>query len=140
MEDFAQHIEPEWDANPDRSLLCIRYKGRRIGSINPAQTDSYFCRAYTPPVENPKNTPLGPIVECDVQDFLEGNLPHDRQNGTPLVPVLVQSGGKPCMRYAAVARYISDTVVGSNCIHAAAEREKAKVNVAIIIAGDCVKN
>ncbi|KAK5651665.1 hypothetical protein OQA88_11840 [Cercophora sp. LCS_1] len=44
-EDCTRHMEADWDKMPEHVLLCIRYKGRRIGSLNPGYADIAFCRA-----------------------------------------------------------------------------------------------
>jgi hypothetical protein len=36
-EDVSLHIEPDWEADPNTALLCVRYKGRRITTISPAK-------------------------------------------------------------------------------------------------------
>ncbi|KAF4467858.1 hypothetical protein FALBO_5258 [Fusarium albosuccineum] len=69
-EDFTRHVEADWDGNPDEMLLVFRYKGRRIGSVDPASADSLFCRAYVEPVSQPSIEPVEKAIEFTVDDVL----------------------------------------------------------------------
>ncbi|KAK0640136.1 hypothetical protein DIS24_g9665 [Lasiodiplodia hormozganensis] len=72
-EDFTRHIEPDWEGNPELMLLCIRYKGRRITTLNPAVADAYFCLAYLPPIPNPAaDQVLSSAIYCGIDAFLAG--------------------------------------------------------------------
>ncbi|CZR65888.1 uncharacterized protein PAC_15788 [Phialocephala subalpina] len=52
--DLTKHIEADWEGDPRRLLLCFRYNGRRIATINPALADMGVCASYTEPVEEPR--------------------------------------------------------------------------------------
>jgi hypothetical protein len=130
--DCTRHIEADWDEMPEHVLLCIRYKGRRVGSLNPAYADVAFYRAYTAaahvrdavsivqvsaPAEQDPAAEIAPDCfvgahPCQLDDFtISGRLvtpgPHD-----PHIPVAVDTAGSPCFRYAANAWYseLGDTV------------------------------
>jgi hypothetical protein len=124
-EDASVHIEADWDGNPDKMLLCARYRGRRFMTLSPALADPRFCRAYVEPVEEPESRPLDSGIPCTISNLINGQsicVPDDKN-----VPVLVQVCGKPVLRYIAVA-FLSSffrPLLASNCIHAA-ERTAAK--------------
>ena len=132
--DFTKHIEADWDGNPETILLCFRYNGRRIGSVNPAVADVLFCHAYVERVEIPQ--PRQPLlaVECDLSDFLRGRVIFGSQ-----ALIVVQAYGRPCMRYAVVALYgkghLLSMALATNCIHTAIERIQDKTS-RIVISGE----
>ena len=70
--DFTSHVEADWDGNAENILLSFRYKGRRVGSVNPCVADLLFCHAYVNPVERytegPQRSSI-PAVECNLSDF-----------------------------------------------------------------------
>lgn len=121
-EDFTKHVEPDWDGNPETSLLCIRYKGRRLTTLNPTSADALFCAAYTEPVPTPQSQDVEKAVEYRLQDMLDGKpipISTDRT-----IPIIVQAQGRPCMRYTFAGLYGAsggegEVRVVSNCIHAA---------------------
>ena len=139
--DFTSHIEADWDGNPENILLCFRYKGRRVGTVNPCVADLMFCHAYVNPVERctegPQRTIL-PAIECNLSDFQKGRIVF---GGGGEAVVLVQVYGHPLMRYAAMAFYgvhhSGDMVITSNCLHEAIRRlrDLTKTN-GIVIAGE----
>ena len=45
-EDATLHIEADWDGDPDRLLMCVRYRGRQISSISPTVADVRFCDSF----------------------------------------------------------------------------------------------
>ncbi|KAM0421451.1 hypothetical protein ACHAPT_010805 [Fusarium lateritium] len=47
--DVTFHIEPDWDGDSSTMLLCVRYKGRRVQTINPATADLNFLRSLVRP-------------------------------------------------------------------------------------------
>ena len=117
-EDFTRHIEPDWDGVPERLLLCIRYKGRRIGSLNPRKADFVFCRTWSriEQIDGTKDRtiaddetilerPLGPAYECGLDDFIFSDRLVTPGRGDTDIPVIVQSKNSPCMRYAVAAWY-----------------------------------
>ena len=118
-EDASVHIEADWDGNPDRMLLCARYRGRRFMTLSPTLADSRFCKAYVAPIEEPDFRPLEVGISCSLTDMFSGHpifVPDDDK-----IPLLVQVCGKPILRYIAVASFpVPDTLrLASNCIHAA---------------------
>lgn len=117
-EDFTRHIEPDWDGNPERTLLCIRYKGRRIASLNPGLADIMFCESWMEPASAPVPQPFGPAHECTLDDFVHSSVLIDSGRG-PEMPVVVQSKGCPTMHYAAVAWYSTYCTVElvNGCLH-----------------------
>ena len=142
--DFTSHIEADWDGNPENMLLCFRYKGRRIGSVNPCVADLLFCHAYVNPVERctegPQRSSI-PVVECDLSDFQQGRVIHANPAGVADAITLVQVYGRPLMRYAAVAfygiTYTSDIRISSNCLDTAIRHlRETKKTTGIIIAGE----
>ena len=132
--DWTRHIEADWDGNPETMLLCFRYKGRRLCSLNPAVADLFFCYAYVEPVESPRCGAIPPVVECDMSEFLQG-----KTLGTTRALVLVQAYGKPIMRYAALSiygiSYVRNIALSTNCIHTAMERIIDQTSQ-IVIAGE----
>lgn len=120
-EDFTRHIEPDWDGIPERVLLCIRYKGRRIGLLDPVMADIIFWRSWTEPVPEPIVTSVGLVHECQWDEFVvSGRLLHPGR-GDPDIPVVVQSKNSPCMRYAAATWYsdCSEVAMINGCVHTA---------------------
>jgi hypothetical protein len=116
--DCTRHIEADWDYDPEKVLLCIRFKGRRIITLNIADADIYFCLAYSPPIPNPLRETVGPVVISTIQDCLAGKMIEATTNS-----VLVHTGGNPCMRYMFAALYAAVPVaVATNCLHAATKQ------------------
>ena len=132
--DFTKHIEADWDGNPETMLLCFRYNGRRIGSINPAIADVFFCHAYVERIEKPLPSQSVSSIQCKLSDFLEGCVLF-----TGRAMILVQAYRRPCMRYAAVALYgkthLASMALVTNCIHTAIEKIPDKIT-RIVIAGE----
>ena len=133
VEDASVHIEADWNGNPERMLLCARYRGRRFMALSPALADSKFCQAYVEPVKEPESRPLGSGIPCPFSNLINGQsirVPDDEN-----VPVLVQVYGKPVMRYISVvffSRFFTARL-SSNCIHAAiASHRKGERQLAVI--------
>ena len=115
--DFTKHIEPDWNGNPENIVLVMRYKGRRVGSVDPAFADVMFCLAYKAPVEEPQCQIVKKAFECTLEDFLEGRI---MQSTSKEPPTIIQAFNSPCMQYAAVGWYgRSQVALASNCIHTA---------------------
>ncbi|MCJ1333383.1 hypothetical protein MMC10_010079 [Thelotrema lepadinum] len=57
-EDVSFHIEADWGGDPDTMLTCIRYKGRRTWTLNPAVADAAFCVGQQSESLVTKETPL----------------------------------------------------------------------------------
>ena len=145
--DFTVHIEADWYGNPDNILLCFRYKGRRVASVNPSCADLLFCYAYVDPVKRITEGPQwtnAPTVECNLSDFQQGRTPSKEVSSKSQdVITLVQVYGRPIMRYAALGFYSVSRLPGiklaSNCLHEAIRRvREAEPSEAscIVIAGE----
>jgi len=121
--DFTRHIEADWDRDPETVLLCIRYKGRRVATINPAIADNRFCSAFVNPVAEPKAKTVENAVEYGFQDMLE-----ERPiscSSDPSVRAIVQARGRPCMRYTIVGLYKDKGIkLASNCVHTALQASR----------------
>lgn len=52
VEDATFHIEVDWEGNPGMMLLCARFNGRRIETINPANVDLTFLQFLQPSIAN----------------------------------------------------------------------------------------
>lgn len=105
-EDFTKHIEPDWDGNPETVLLVMRYKGRRVATLNPALADLTICEAYIEPVKEPDRKQEIPLaVEFTIKDFLARKCLHTRSNDG--VRIVVQSKDMPGIRYTAASSYPS---------------------------------
>ncbi len=104
-------------------MLCFRYSGRRINTINPAQADIGVCSSYTEPVEEPGVDIIESDVPCTLQNLWEDLIPLSRTKG---VPTIVLSQEKPNMRYGVKGMLLYfdvDTVaLSSNSITAALEK------------------
>ncbi|OAL45383.1 hypothetical protein IQ07DRAFT_684306 [Pyrenochaeta sp. DS3sAY3a] len=118
-EDCTRHIEADWDVNPETALLCIRYKGRRLLSLNVGETDVIFCGAYIKPIGKPPGledlNDLPKAISVGIDNLISGTIP------MPLVhPVFVQAHRAPCLGYAFVAMYRGyRTTIASNSLIAA---------------------
>ncbi|KAH8748077.1 hypothetical protein F5882DRAFT_422203 [Hyaloscypha sp. PMI_1271] len=126
--DLTKHIEADWEGDPRRLLLCFRYNGRRIATINPALADMGVCASYTEPVEEPGAEVIERGVPCTLQDLQEGSFP---SSPAYEVPTVFLSQGKPNMRYGVVGMlpYFDLRTVGlsSNSINAALEKSKRDI-------------
>jgi hypothetical protein len=133
VEDASVHIEADWDGNPEKMLLCARYRGRRFMALSPALADSKFCQAYVEPVKEPESRPLGSCIPCPFSNLINGQsirVPDDEN-----VPVLVQVYGKPVLRYISVVLFSKffSARLSSNCIHAAiVSHRKGERQLAVI--------
>ena len=136
-EDASLHIEADWDGDPDRMMLCARYKGRRFMTLSPSLTDMKFCIAYVPPVEKPDGQPLESAIAYTASDLIE-RRPVYKPSGDDAT-VLVQVLGRPRLRYIAVSSFIEFSMpqIASNCIHRAASKRDEMGNRigSLVIAG-----
>ena len=126
--DLTKHIEADWEGDSRRLLLCLRYNGRRIATINPALADMGVCASYTEPVEDPKAEVIERGVPCTLQNLQEGLFPSSLAKG---VPTVVLSQGMPNMRYGVVGMlpYFDLRTVGlsSNSVNAALEKSERDI-------------
>ncbi|KAI1326120.1 hypothetical protein F5Y16DRAFT_238026 [Xylariaceae sp. FL0255] len=128
-DDVSFNIEPDWEGNPDRALVCARYKGRRITTISTDQTDLDFCFRYVPPRSSSNRSSggrstLAHAVEVNLADIMKDNA--SLPGSTILdIPILVQSFDRPCFRYLALSIYgDSDTrtLLATDCLKHAKQR------------------
>ena len=118
-EDCTRHIEPDWDVNPETVLLCIRFKGRRVATLNVVQADMRFASTYVKPVHTPSENqaPCEIPISCTVSDLVDQNLP-----GSDMSPVFVQAHGAPCLIYTFANIYADagwPVSIASNCLSTA---------------------
>ncbi len=138
-EDLTRHIEADWSGNRDRLLLTFRYKGRRLISLNPAETDAWVCDGYVNPVHLTSTTTsngLSNAVSTGVDDLLDGNL---RVGTSDERPVLFQAYNHPNLRYVAVGVYRHHYPrLASDCVQTAYESSlKSPGSVIVAAEGPC---
>jgi hypothetical protein len=68
-EDFTKHIEADWDGDSQRLNICVRYKGRRLGTLNPVDADHLFLLVYVPPAEKPREGVVEEAIEWTAEDL-----------------------------------------------------------------------
>ena len=101
-EDVSFHIEADWEGDPETILLCVRYRGRRIRTINPSASDNIFlCSTFSPaPKADPK--PEVKCVELAALHCLNRQLlPVNKGNR----PYLLQIQRMPRLCYAVASWY-----------------------------------
>ena len=122
-EDVTFHIEADWDGDPDNMLMCVRYKGRRINTINPAVADVVFCASMVPPIPTPLPESEITFLEWSAQDCLNRRPvpPNDRA-----APYIMRIPGRPRLRYAALYWYHPKHIVcvQTNCLRTSIEDAK----------------
>ena len=126
-EDVSFHIEADWDGDPETILICVRYKGRRINTINPAIADVIFCASVVAPVSKC----LPPVSTSTLQWTAEDCL-----NLRPLpsndrtAPYILTIPGRPRLQYAALYWYYYKSIIrmASNCIQTAIMEAKNVVD------------
>lgn len=126
-EDVSFHIEADWDGDPDEMLLCVRYKGRRITTLNPAAADFYFClRMFRPALKESHTKTDKAIQHWTVQDCL-GRRPLLRHKHPQ--PFLVQVNEKPRICYAALTWYSEWQMVfmASDCLASSIQAAEEQV-------------
>ena len=114
QDDITRHIEADWTGNRERLLLTFRYKGRRLFSLNPAETDLRICHSYVEPTDRPHaENGLKDAIQTGVSDLLERRL---QTGALGQKPVLFQAYDRPNLRYACVgAHYPNALKLASNC-------------------------
>lgn len=124
--DLTKHIEVDWGRDPRRLLLCFRYNGRRIATINPTLADMRVCASYTEPVNEPDAGMIDTAVSCTLQNLQEGAFPYTIIRGVPLV---ILSKGRPNMRYgvAGMLPYFDPVGISSNSIKAALDKAQRDI-------------
>jgi hypothetical protein len=118
-EDCTRHVEADWDVDPETALLCIRYKGRRLLSLNIAEADMVFCATYVKPITNPcdlgNSSDLPEAISIGINDLISGTIPKPR-----IHPLFVQAYRAPCLGYTFAAIYRNwVTTIASNSLTAA---------------------
>ncbi|KAF5984642.1 hypothetical protein FCOIX_2531 [Fusarium coicis] len=115
-EDVTFNIEPDWDGNPDTTLICARYKGRRITAMSPLISDRYFCLSYVPPrphdmtQTSAERSRLEMAVEMTISDLIREDSKL-LSSGDVEVPILFQALNRPYLRYCAASSYKDSPVV-----------------------------
>ncbi|KAF4636843.1 hypothetical protein G7Y89_g1256 [Cudoniella acicularis] len=113
--DATFHIEADWDGNPETMLLCVRYNGRRIETINPANADITFLKSLQPVTaiefkegrQSPK-LEKGDIVNWGIPELLNDDpfpLPVHLSDQPNLLQLSLS--GRPRLRYYAAEKYMS---------------------------------
>ncbi|KAK7960325.1 hypothetical protein PG988_011539 [Apiospora saccharicola] len=121
--DCTRHIEVNWDGLPEHMLLCIRYNGRRVGSLNPIHADIIFQQSYMPPLLTTLNSSFVSAHTCSRDDLTISGRLVAPGTANPRTPVVVHTKGNPCLRYAVAAWYsdICDVVFITDTLHQAFE-------------------
>ncbi|KAI1176952.1 hypothetical protein F4777DRAFT_544049 [Nemania sp. FL0916] len=110
-EDVTLNIEPDWEGNPDTSLLCARYKGRRVATFSPAVADMSFCDSYISPRPQPHGSSIGRrstlarAVEVDISAIIENTPALPLLHEDVDFPIIFQAFDQPCLRYFATVFY-----------------------------------
>ena len=142
VEDVSFHIEADWDVDPETMLICVRYKGRRINTINPAVADHIFCQSVVAPVSKCLPFASTGTLQWTVQDCLNRRPlpPNDRT-----APYILRIPGRPRLRYAALYWYYYKSIIrmASNCVQTAINQAKTdadrrKFDSYIVITGSDV--
>jgi len=94
-EDFTKPIEADWNWDGQRVSVYVRYKGRRLATVNPCTADQSFLFAYVKPVLNPREGVIDEALESTACHLLAGKAIISSQ-----YPVIVQAYGRPCLRWA----------------------------------------
>ena len=141
-EDVSFHIEADWDGDPETMLICVRYKGRRINTINPAVADAIFCQSVVAPVSKCLPLVSTSTLQWTAQDCL--NLRPLPLNGCT-APYILALPGRPRFRYAALYWYYYKSIIrmASNCVQTAvteakAEADKRHYDTYIVVTGNDV--
>lgn len=101
-EDVTLHIEPDWEGDPDRLLLCVRYKGRRISTISPGATDCHYAAMCCNPLMERQSDTLSQFMLAGMATWTEeGALSMPPRN----LCLVFQAFNRPRLRYAAVGLY-----------------------------------
>jgi hypothetical protein len=110
-EDATFHIEADWEGNPERMLLCVRYKGRRIRTMSSTEAD----RAFQKSVEGPLSSQRAPapvdvservqIISWGVTNLLAGDFPNFEREGKKNVEIRLKLPNCPRLRYYAAYLY-----------------------------------
>lgn len=114
-EDLTFHIQPDWDANEESLLLCVRYRGRRVTDLDPWLADARFCTSLVRPVPEPKARETESLKWTAADLLSLKPIPVDRG-----MPIVIQAEDRPRLQYAATVLY-SNTVVklATNCVETA---------------------
>jgi hypothetical protein len=142
-EDFTKPIEADWNWDGQRVSVYVRYKGRRLATVNPCTADQSFLFVYVEPVLNPREGVIDEAIERTVGNLLAGKAIMSSQ-----YPVIVQAYGRPCMRwaYCGICNEPNLIRIASNCLLTALEAipsrsdaDERPSNIIIVIAGDGIK-
>ena len=133
-EDVTFHIEADWDGDPENMLLCVRYKGRRTCTINPAVADAVFGARIVPPAPQVLPVKEKSMRKLALRDCLN-RQPLRCSGGTDTF--LLQTEQMPQLCYAVAYWYDQQHIlrIATNCLQTAiedAEAEKGPHNRALI--------
>ena len=139
-EDVSFHIEADWNGDPETMVICVRYNGRRINTINPAVADTIFCQSMVAPVSECLLLVSKSMLQWTAQDCLNRRplVPNNRT-----APYILKIPDRPRLRYAALYWYFYKSIVrmASNCIETAimeakTEAEKRRFDSYCVIIGN----
>ncbi|KAF4454149.1 hypothetical protein F53441_3284 [Fusarium austroafricanum] len=109
QEDVTFHMEPDWDGDSTTMLLCVRYKGRRVQTINPATADLNFLRSLVrPATDGGEEIPDSVLREklWTVTDFF-AKSPPAREHGRDCPELFMALSELPRFRYFVTEAYSS---------------------------------
>ncbi|KAK7424053.1 hypothetical protein QQX98_000663 [Neonectria punicea] len=126
-EDATFHIEADWDGDPESVLMCVRYRGRRLQTINPATADVNFLDSLVRPVEHNQEPEGRPPEEqipgslWTVSDFINRGLPPSTVESPTWLHMTLSS--RPRLRYFVSEMYssIATVHIATNSVQAAKE-------------------
>ena len=73
--DLTRHIGADWAGNREKLIVTFRYKGRRLFSLNTAETDLRICYSYVEPVDSSDTANgLYNAVPSGLNDLLDRKL------------------------------------------------------------------
>jgi hypothetical protein len=107
--DATFHIEADWEGDPDTVLLCVRYSGRRVRTINPTTADIAFLKSLVRPAEClqiPQETPLPRALSWGIPELLSNHFPPHPTN-----PWILSLDNRPRLRYFAAELYKTRSVL-----------------------------
>ncbi|KAK3998209.1 hypothetical protein QBC44DRAFT_376070 [Cladorrhinum sp. PSN332] len=114
LEDATFHIEADWEGDPETILLCVRYRGRRIQTINPAAADRNLVISLqrSDPAADPETEKAEPEGErFTIADLLSRDP--KQLSGTREEPkkIILPTAGCPRLRYFIADLYADHATV-----------------------------
>ena len=129
MDDVSFHIEADWEGDPDTILICARYRGRRIATLNPSVADLVYCSSVVRAVDDPVEQTSSNLIEWSINDCLNRNQLPLRVNNDIYI---MRLSSRPRMQYAVLAWYHEWHVVrlsSTNDSQTAIEQAKAEAKI-----------